>query len=1056
MTDSTKQQYRAFISYRHADNTEQGRQWATWLHQAIEHYEVPADLVGTKNLHGELIPERIYPVFRDEQELPAHADLGSAIVGALEKSALLVVLCSPRATESTYVAQEIDYFKSHGRSDSIIAAIIDGEPNTSWDKGKLQSGWKQSDECFPEPLLYEYDENGQSTTNHAEPIAADFRVEENGRLTEGWTTPQAYRQHLQENSSLTKDEIKKRVEAYTEQLNLMVLKIIAGVLSIPLRDLTQRDKAYQLEQEKKRSKRLRRWMTALAFLTLLATVAGVIAFYQRQEAAEQRKLAMLQRDQAAISQSYFLMEKADKSNQNGFYDQALLLGLHALPGEYGGERPLIKEQHALRTAIASSQKRIQFSHNDVQHAAYSSDGAMVATAGSDGRVIVWSATDGKKQFSFEHPKWIQSLAISGDDRVLITVSGYEVNLWSLETGEQIDFGSDYNRASKVEVSADGRYLLMSNYDGLYLYSLHEQKMLHQLNSELSSGAVHFGFSPNGEQIFATNISGSTGIWDTKTGELRHTFRSEGIVTSVRFSSDSGFLIAAMGQSATVWDLATGDVNKILQDLQGISKAAFYNKNLIVTSNLDSGLTFWSRGEGTKILQTGTHLVGTVFDFRVGHDTPLIAIKNSSEVTLLDMSQLTTTHLSHEGDINDFAIAPDGNSVLTASEDGSAALWATDNKELKHFWQHIGGLHHLAVSPDGNWIAVTENKRKTVHIYSLKEGKKRNEFKVAEKITRLRFSPDSQTLLAVSDIGTVDAWRLEDSENILRVQRYKVTDAQFISSEQIAILSGNWRDVSLDIWSVTTGDPLVYEQAYDGNFRETYLNPKANQFLGITDKGEVTAWDLQTGEKQWQWSDDSAAQQLTVSPSGEHIAVHCKNGGIFTLKAVDGRAEWLMQTTPEIRELTISNGGGYLAFWNTKGLHVWSLAEKRAVYTVDLNGEYITSLRFSPDDQLMAVEGAKLNIYSVPDGELYYSPATEVGGAYQIAFTPDSQMLVTGSASTRLNNVPFYLMKGGKGNNLEVWPLFRTNLETQAREALPLHRVELSQKELNQFYLNIAK
>jgi len=41
-----------FISYRHADNRDLGRQWATWLHQAIETYEVPADLVGTQNERG--------------------------------------------------------------------------------------------------------------------------------------------------------------------------------------------------------------------------------------------------------------------------------------------------------------------------------------------------------------------------------------------------------------------------------------------------------------------------------------------------------------------------------------------------------------------------------------------------------------------------------------------------------------------------------------------------------------------------------------------------------------------------------------------------------------------------------------------------------------------------------------------------------------------------------------------------------------------------------------------------------------------------------------------
>lgn len=45
--------YAVFISYRHADNKEQGRQWATWLHHTLETYEVPPDLVGRTNLRGE-------------------------------------------------------------------------------------------------------------------------------------------------------------------------------------------------------------------------------------------------------------------------------------------------------------------------------------------------------------------------------------------------------------------------------------------------------------------------------------------------------------------------------------------------------------------------------------------------------------------------------------------------------------------------------------------------------------------------------------------------------------------------------------------------------------------------------------------------------------------------------------------------------------------------------------------------------------------------------------------------------------------------------------------
>lgn len=69
LADPQANDYLAFISYRHADNTEEDRQWATWLHAQLEAYEIPAELIGTTNLRGEAIPERIYPVFRDEVSL---------------------------------------------------------------------------------------------------------------------------------------------------------------------------------------------------------------------------------------------------------------------------------------------------------------------------------------------------------------------------------------------------------------------------------------------------------------------------------------------------------------------------------------------------------------------------------------------------------------------------------------------------------------------------------------------------------------------------------------------------------------------------------------------------------------------------------------------------------------------------------------------------------------------------------------------------------------------------------------------------------------------------
>jgi hypothetical protein len=215
---NSNRRYAVFLSYRHADNKEQGRQWATWLHQVLEGYEIPADLIGTKNNKGDTIPPSLYPVFRDEEELPADADLTRNIQQALERSGLLVVICSPRAAESRFVAEEIRYFKELGNGDRILALMIDGEPNVSDDAGKQKSGIPSTAECLPEPLRYGVaaEDGTIDWSRRTEPIAADARPD--GQPEQGWTTAAAYREALLKNGKMDEREVAQKIREYEERL----------------------------------------------------------------------------------------------------------------------------------------------------------------------------------------------------------------------------------------------------------------------------------------------------------------------------------------------------------------------------------------------------------------------------------------------------------------------------------------------------------------------------------------------------------------------------------------------------------------------------------------------------------------------------------------------------------------------------------------------------------------------------------------------------------------------------------------------------------------------
>jgi hypothetical protein len=244
--------YRAFISYSHRDTA-----WANWLLRSLESYRIPKHLVG-KAGHDGPIPERLYPVFRDREELAASADLTVRIRQALAASACQIVICSPSAAKSRWVHEEILAFKKLGREDRILALIVDGEPAAGGER-----------ECFPEALQFRLGADGQLSSEAVEPIAADARPQGDGK----------------ENAKL---------------------KLIAGLLGIGYAELRQRE----LEAGRRRTRLYQSIAAAMALLALLTAGAGLLALQKQHEAEYQR-------DQALQAQARSLTQTAAISLKDG-------------------------------------------------------------------------------------------------------------------------------------------------------------------------------------------------------------------------------------------------------------------------------------------------------------------------------------------------------------------------------------------------------------------------------------------------------------------------------------------------------------------------------------------------------------------------------------------------------------------------------------------------------------------------------------------------------------------------------------------------------------------
>jgi eukaryotic-like serine/threonine-protein kinase len=265
MTEPVPFKYRAFISYSHADAAQ-----AKWLHRALESFAIDKDLVGRETATG-TIPKALRPIFRDRDDFTAGHTLSDQTLAALDASAALIVICSPSATKSAYVNEEVRLFKSRHPVRPVVPLIAAGTPGDA----EL--------ECFPPALTHRLDAEGQVTGDPIEVLAADAREEGDGK-------------------------------------SLALAKVVAGLLGVSSDDIFRR-------AVRERRRRQRSWIAGLsaaailfAGLALVAEIMREYAVVQEKTAEDRRQDAERERDNA--NTNYVLAYEGARSF---IYDIALTL-----------------------------------------------------------------------------------------------------------------------------------------------------------------------------------------------------------------------------------------------------------------------------------------------------------------------------------------------------------------------------------------------------------------------------------------------------------------------------------------------------------------------------------------------------------------------------------------------------------------------------------------------------------------------------------------------------------------------------------------------------------
>jgi WD40 repeat protein len=368
----------------------------------------------------------------------------------------------------------------------------------------------------------------------------------------------------------------------------------------------------------------------------------------------------------------------------------------------------------------------------------------------------------------------------------------------------------------------------------------------------------------------------------------------------------------------------------------------------------------------------------------------------------------------------FAYSPDGRRLACLAHSGSgptliSILDAKTGKELVsyHGLEYESGP--VAFSPDGRFVLAFHHG---LQLRDLRGGP--GFLRLAGHrgdVRQLVFSRDGRRLFTGGSDGLVKVWDTATGLELRTIPAHPSGVSGLAVSPDgktlVTCAEMNFaRAGSLKVWEAETGKLVREEKNASMGVGAVAITLDGKLLVsgaGNVDKGEITVWELQTGNRLTSWpAHKGMVTTISLSPDGERLA---------TLALMEPEAKvWHIREGKELGSLrtlgpplgvAYAPNGRFLATGSSPSIidrrgeiKVWDLLTRREFRILRGHNNAVQSVAFTPDGQRLAsgsIDGT-IRVWDVLNGQEVLSLPGNPYGVGSVVFSPGGQLLASGGTN----------------------------------------------------------